>query len=307
MLNLNRNVSLKCLQVFESAARHKNFTRAAEELGITQPAVSSSIKILEREMRVQLFSRSSKGIELTASGQMLAEKLSTGFKIIFQAIQDLLPNDDEHRITLAVSTAVATWWLLPRIARLKRQYPDIDLRVITTDTDVEIVAQNIDLAITLGAGTFDVYKKWTFAEEEIFPVCSPVYLKKVTAAKNLAAYPSLQLIHLEQRYSPRLGWKEWLSRFGVVDKRQRPNLQFSDYSIVLQAAIDGQGIALGWRHIVDPLIAQNILVRPVRESVKTDWPMYVIAAKDRELRKDVLMVKDWLLEESLGFTPRRGA
>ena len=299
-------ISIKSLQVFEAAARNKSFTRAATELGITQPAVSFAIKNLEAGMGLQLFTRASKGIQLTSTGRALSERLTLGFGIINQVVQDMAQLQNAHQITLAVSTAVATWWLLPRIARFKRQHPEIDLRVITTDTDIDLMSQNVDLAITLGAGSFDDYRKWTFAEEEIFPVCSQAYLKKTPQAASLEAYPTLQLIHLEQKYRPRLSWKEWLGHFGVEELRARPSLQFSDYSIVLQAAIDGQGIAQGWRHIVDPLIAQNLLVRPVQQSVRTQNPMYIIASKERELRRDVLMVKDWLLEESLGvsFTRR---
>ena len=305
MTEEHARVSLKSLEVFEAAARLANFTRASEELGISQPAVSLAIKNLESELGVQLVVRNNKGIGLTATGKLLADRLTVGFNIIHTVVQEIQPPRGDHRITLAVSTAVATWWLLPRIVRFKRQHPDIELRVITTDTDVDLVAQNIDLAITLGAGDFAGYRKWRFAEEEIYPVCSQSFLSRNPEARNLAAYPGLPLIHLEQRYSPRLGWGEWLARFGISSRKTRPSLQFSDYSVVLQAAIDGQGIAQGWKHIVDPLIAHKMLVRPSPESVRTDSPMYIIADKDRELRADVRVVKDWLLEESMGLAAAR--
>jgi len=202
-----------------------------------------------------------------------------------------------HQVTLAVSTATATWWLLPRIARFKQLHPDIELRVITTDTDLDLARERIDLAVTLGADDFAHYQRWHFVDEEIFPVCSPKFLQG-NPLPDLKALANSPLLLLEERYRPRMAWKDWLGHFGISLPRQPRLFRFNDYSIVLQAAIEGQGVAQGWRHIVQPLIGQGLLVQPIDASVTTDQPLYITAPKGKALRTDVAYLKDWLVAEA---------
>ena len=202
-----------------------------------------------------------------------------------------------HQVTLAVSTATATWWLLPRIARFKQLHPDIELRVITTDTDLDMARERIDLSITLGAADFANFQRWHFVDEEIFPVCSPKFLL-ANPLPDLKALAHSPLLVLEERYRPRMDWKEWLARFAISLPRQPKLFRFNDYSIVLQAAIEGQGVAQGWRHIVQPLIAQGLLLRPLQHSVTTDQPLFITAPQGKVLRPDVAYLKDWLVAEA---------
>jgi DNA-binding transcriptional LysR family regulator len=291
------NQSLNNLLVFESAARRGSFTRAAEDLGISQPAVSHAMRLLEADLGVVLFERQHKGVQTTEAGQYLLEQVGMGLSLIDQALREVR-SMQAHQVTLAVSTATATWWLLPRIARFKQQHPDIELRVITTDTDLDLARERIDLAITLGADDFANYQRWHFVDEEIFPVCSPKFLSG-NPLPDLEALASSPLLLLEERYRPRMGWKEWLAHFGIRLPRQPRMFRFNDYSIVLQAALEGQGVAQGWRHIVQPLIAQGLLVRPIASSVTTDQPLYITAPKGKALRADVAYLKDWLVVEAL--------
>jgi DNA-binding transcriptional LysR family regulator len=219
-----------------------------------------------------------------------------GLSLIDQALREVR-SMQAHQVTLAVSTATATWWLLPRIARFKQQHPDIELRVITTDTDLDMARERIDLSITLGADDFANYQRWHFVDEEIFPVCSPKFLQ-ANPLPDLKALAHSPLLVLEERYKPRMDWKEWLTRFDINLPRQPKLFRFNDYSIVLQAAIEGQGVAQGWRHIVQPLIAQGLLVQPLQQSVTTDQPLYITAPQGKVLRPDVAHLKDWLVAEA---------
>jgi DNA-binding transcriptional LysR family regulator len=288
--------SLNNLLVFESAARRGSFTRAAEDLHISQPAVSHAMRLLEADLGVALFERQHKGVQTTDAGKYLLEQVGMGLSLIDQALREVR-SMQAHQVTLAVSTATATWWLLPRIARFKQQHPDIELRVITTDTDLDLARERIDLAITLGADDFANYQRWHFVDEEIFPVCSPRFLQ-AHPLPDLKAVAHSPLLVLEERYRPRMDWKEWLSRFDVGLPRQPKLFRFNDYSIVLQAAIEGQGVAQGWRHIVQPLMAQGLLVRPLQHSVTTDQPLYITAPQSKVLRSDVAYLKDWLVAEA---------
>lgn len=286
------------LIAFEAAARAGSFTRAAEELAISQPAVSHAMRALEAELGVALFERRHKGVQATEAGRHLLEQTTLGLSLIDQALREVRGMTAGHQVTLAVSTATATWWLLPRIARFKQLHPDIELRCITTDTDLDLERERIDLAITLGSGDFGQHQRWHFVDEEIFPVCSPAFLKRGAGLKDLAALTRATLLHLEERYRPRLDWPGWLNRFGIKLGRGGKTFRFNDYSIVLQAAIEGQGVALGWRHLVATLLAQGLLVRPFEQSVTTDQPIYLVAAGKGRLRSDVAHLRDWLVAEA---------
>jgi len=296
MTKAKPNQSLNNLLVFEAAARNGSFTRAANDLGISQPAVSHAMRLLEADLGVALFERQHKGVQPTEAGQYLLEQVGMGLSLIDQALREVR-SMQAHQVTLAVSTATATWWLLPRIARFKQLHPGIELRVITTDTDLDMVRERIDLSITLGADDFASFQRWHFVDEEIFPVCSPKFLK-ANPLPDLKALARSSLLVLEERYKPRMGWKEWFSKFNVTLPRQPQMLRFNDYSIVLQAALEGQGVAQGWRHIVQPLIAQGLLVRPLQEIVVTDQPLYITAPRGKVLRTDVAHLKDWLVAEA---------
>lgn len=290
--------SLNNLVVFETAARRGSFTRAAEELQISQPAVSHAMRALEQELGVSLFERRHKGVVTTVAGQHLLEQASLGLTLIDQALRDVRSMTTANQVTLAVSTATATWWLLPRIARFKQKHPDVELRCITTDTDLDLGRERIDLAITLGTGEFAQHQRWHFVDEEIFPVCSPAYLKRVQPLADVQALTRTTLLHLEERYRPRLDWTGWLARFGVTMDRRTRLFRFNDYSVVLQAAIEGQGVAMGWRHLVQPLIAQGQLVRPLAQSVTTEQPIYIVASRRGKLRTEAVYLRDWLMEEA---------
>jgi DNA-binding transcriptional LysR family regulator len=292
----NGTKSLNNLLVFESAARRGSFTRAAEDLHISQPAVSHAMRLLEADLGVALFERQHKGVQTTDAGKYLLEQVGMGLSLIDQALREVR-SMQAHQVTLAVSTATATWWLMPRIARFKQLHPDIELRVITTDTDLDMARERIDLSITLGADDFANYQRWHFVDEEIFPVCSQKFLQ-ANPLPDLNALAHSPLLVLEERYRPRIGWKDWLARFNISLPRQPKLFRFNDYSIVLQAAIEGQGVAQGWRHIVQPLIAQGLLVRPLQQSVTTDQPLFITAPQGKVLRPDVAYLKDWLVAEA---------
>jgi DNA-binding transcriptional LysR family regulator len=290
---------LQRLIAFEAAARHGSFTRAADELRISQPAISHAIRQLETSLGVKLFERRHKGVQPTQAGAYLQEQVALGLTLVDQALREVRQmGSAADSVTLSTSTATATWWLLPRIARFKQAHPEVELRCITSDLDLNLERERIDLAIAQGAGEFARQRRWRFVDEEVFPVCSPAYLERAGPLATPAALARATLLHLEERYRPRLDWPGWLSRFGVRVPRNAPRFSFNDYSIVLHAALEGQGVALGWRHIVESLVAEGRLVRPLVESVTTDQPIYLVAARSGHLRSSVVRLRDWLLAEA---------
>ncbi len=290
--------TLNHLMAFECAARTGSFTKAAAELSVSQPAVSHAMRSLEAELGVSLFSRRHKGVDTTEAGRHLLEQVGLGLTLIDQGLREVRQMQPGHQVTLAVSTATATWWLLPRIANFKHLHPDIRLRCITTDTDLDLEQERIDLAITLGAREYPRLQRWHFAQEEVFPVCSAAFLAQHGRPSDAQDLSRLPLLHLEEHYRPRLDWSGWLARFGVSLPRGVPSLDFNDYSVVLQAAMEGQGVALGWRHIVAPLIERGLLVQPLALSVITDHPIHIVASRTGRLRPEVVVLREWLIREA---------
>ncbi len=223
-----------------------------------------------------------------------------GMTLIDDAVSEVRRLGASDLVTLSASTATATWWLLPRVARFKQANPQIEIRCITVDTDVDLGASDIDLAITLGRGEWSRYPRWRMFDEDVFPVCSPGYARELGQNPSPQSLCAATLLHFEERYRPRINWTDWLGKFGVSLPRNGMQLRFTDYSVVLHAALEGQGMALGWRHIVVPLLAQGLLVRPLAEHVMTGRPIYIIAAPNRQMRPAAAIVRDWLLEESRG-------
>lgn len=302
MNKININLaSSRALLLFESAARLGSFSRAADEMNVGQPAVSHGIRQLEEVLGARLFKRRPRGVELTEAGSRLAARLQSGYAEIRAGIQDVLAmSEGNERVTIMVSTSLASYWLMPRVADFKKRYPDVELRCITQDTDRDVRGGDFDLCIPLGRGRWPGFQAWKFAEEELYAVCSQGYLEKIGPVAGPRDLLTHDLLILEQRYDPRFDWHAWFKCVGIESGRPIDGAISNDYSIVLQAAIGGQGIALGWRHIVQPLLEQGILVRVIPESVCSEYPFYIIAPESLPLRPSVVALRDWLIEQMTG-------
>lgn len=289
--------SANLLLIFESAGRRLSFTRAAEELGVSQPAVSHAIKNLENQLGVRLFDRLHRGVALSRAGKTFFHKVSTSLDEMYQAAEVLKHSHNQKDVTLSVSTAFATHWLMPRIARFKQDYPAINLRCLTTETDAESDQQDIDLRIPLGGGDWSAYERWHFTDESVIAVCSSHYLQQAGRITRPADLLNETLLHLEADYRQRMDWEGWLKYYDVDVQSEGEQYSFNDYSVVLQAALEGQGIALGWLHIVEPLITQGRLVQVLPEVRTSNNPFYILAVKSTVLGPAAESLRNWLITE----------
>jgi DNA-binding transcriptional LysR family regulator len=294
-----RNIlsSANLLLIFESAGRRLSFTRAAEELGVSQPAVSHAIKNLERQLGVRLFDRQHRGVTLSRAGKTFFHQVSTSLDDIYRAADALKHSYNRNDVTLSVSTAFATHWLMPRIARFKQDYPSINLRCLTTETDTEFSQEDIDLRIPLGGGDWPGYERWHFTEESVIAVCSESYLRQAGRIERPADLLDHSLLHLEASYTQRQDWEGWLKHYDLKVKTGGEQFSFNDYSVVLQAALEGQGIALGWLHIVEPLLTQGRLVQVLPEVRTTNNAFYILAPKNNPLSHAAECLRNWLITE----------
>ncbi|MEP6971049.1 MAG: LysR substrate-binding domain-containing protein, partial [Betaproteobacteria bacterium] len=253
--------SLELLRVFETCARCQGFTAAAFELGTTQPAVSQQMQRLERELGNLLFERVHRGIALTAAGQGLLAPVQQALDLVRDAVA--IASAKPHRQSLSIATdfAFAGYWLTPRLARFYALYPNIDVSLVTSNRALSALAPDMDLAIVFGDGHLPRARSRLLFREEVFPVCSPRLLHS-HRGDNASLLRSEPLLHLK----PALGqpWFDWpaIARRGnwpLVSWDVGP--AFDNYTMVLGAAVAGQGIAIGWRHLVDDLLEQSVLCR----------------------------------------------
>jgi len=286
------------LRVFVAAAAHGSFTEAARDLGIGQPAVSHAIKRLESVLGMRLFSRGPGGARLTAEGEALADEIGRAFGRLDAAIASARRSSQADRsVELSVSTSFATHWLLPRLPRFKQAHPTIDLRCSTDDTDGNVGVDGADLWIPHGHGTWPGFERWLLAHELIYPVAGASLVADPAAICLPELVNELPLLHLTERYRPRMDWDRWLSESGWDGPPVAQGARFSDYSLTLHAAMAGQGIALGWHHIVGPLVASGDLVRIGASEVRTDRPFEILALADRPLSPAAASMRDWLIAE----------
>ena len=203
------------LFAFEAAARLTSFTRAAAELNISQAAVSYSVKQLEAGLGQKLFVRQHRRVVLTEAGERFFQDVSVGLGHIRRSAESLMQGGKPGHVTLSCSTAFASWWMLPRLARFRAAHPDIDLRLQTTDRDVDLAEERIELGIRRGRGDWPEYATCFLAAEAIHPICSPAYLAGVARPADPAGLARLKLVHLDEPFRPpvlsqwRRQWSIW--------------------------------------------------------------------------------------------------
>ncbi len=288
------------LRSLVAAAEAGSFTSAAANLGISQPALSHAVRRLEDRLGVPLLDRSRMGVTPTPAGADLLASVMPAFRAIDEAVAKATGADDDRTVNLSVSTSLASWWLLPRLPDFKRRHPDIPLRLVTTDSDTGHFPDDIELWIPLGLVDSPDLTRVFLCDEALVPVATPrVAAVCAAAGTGPEALLDAPLLHLEERYRPRFDWHRWFETHGVEAPDSLPGDRSNDYSLVLQAALEGQGVALGWRHIVADLIGTHRLV-PLAEPVVTDEPFEILHRSDRELSTGGRALKDWLVDTMAG-------
>lgn len=288
------------LFTFEAAARHLNFTKAGEELNITQPAVSRRIRNLEEFLEIKLFIRSDSDLKLTESGSELYRSVSKGLRDISQTIREI-KNAVSPLKTVVFSSAQSfmTHRLLPHMHTLRTNIPEIRLIIDEERRDSDVDLIGVDLALVFGeAEDWSDYHLWHFCDEELFLVCSPEYARAiggVFSLSNLASYRILGTA--EVRY----GWPGWLEAIGRRQKAPEHSMVCMDYGLVIQAALRGEGIALGLNAVVDDYLSAGALVRLGTFSMRTEKQYFLAAPKTRPLAPETALVRDWILRSTTGF------
>jgi LysR family glycine cleavage system transcriptional activator len=292
---------LGALKSFEAAARLLSFTRAAEELGVTPAAVSYQMRSLENQLGIELFRRTSRVVELTEAGRTLLTGVGEALDGIAWTVARLRGTEGRPRLTATTSPSFAAKWLVPRLHRFLERHPDADVRVDVSDRLVDLSHEEVDLAVRFGNGRYPGLRVDRLFEETIFPVCSPKLLTGRRPLKQPRDLRHHTLIHVEwqAQWATWPDWRMWLLAAGLRDLDPQRGLHFTQTAIALQAAIDGQGIALSESTLVADDLASGRLVRPFEMSIRgpAEFAYYALTSPG-ETRPLVKAFRDWIVAEA---------
>ncbi|HXZ47699.1 MAG TPA: LysR substrate-binding domain-containing protein [Usitatibacter sp.] len=304
MANPHRELPpLDLLRGFEAAARHLSFTKAAAELFLTQSAVSRQVQALEEFLGARLFERRHKALALTAEGQAFLRGVALALDGVREATRRLRDSRGGHVLTVTTTVSFASMWLVPRIARWRKAHPRVDVRVTATHDVVDMERLGIDVAIRdcaldrVPAGAVHL------VSEHLAAVCSPGYAKEARAAGRPLRRPADLRHHLLLNFHdpagrfPWLSWAAWLEATGVEELEPSGTLAFDQYDQVLQAALHGQGVALGRMSLSEDYIRQGRLVALFGPPRNVGRGFHAIVAPRAQDRPEAREFVEWVRRE----------
>lgn len=272
-----------------------SFTQAATELSVTQGAVSRQIRLLEEYLGRALFVRDKRQLGLTQTGTEYYASVQQSLQVLADATGDILQWRSNKQITVVTSNAMASLWLLPRLPKFQDLFPNIDVRILATDSLKGVRSSEYDIALFYHRKAPAGMSAIPLFRERVYPICSPDFLQRQTAdnPEQLLATTQLWLDSSENW----LTWKEWFKSAGLKQIEPSRRLNLNNYPMLIQAALNGQGIALGWEQLVEQYLDTGLLVRPVSTELNTEAHFYMLESEDRTRRKPgVEEFRDWLLE-----------
>ena len=285
--------SLNGLKAFEAAARHESFTRAAEELSVTQGAVSHQVKALESQLGLKLFNRERQRLVITESGRDYLVVVRDAFDRIAMGTERLVQRQSTGALTVTTSPDFAAKWLVHRLGKFAEAHPDIDLRVSATMHHVDFASEDVDIAVRHGTGDWPGLDVTRLCPELLFPVMSPKLLTRRRSIKHPRDILKFPLIHIGDRRN----WASWLEAVGVEHAASSQGPVLNRDSMAIDAAVDGQGIVLARTTLVSWDLLNGRLVIPLAASLKLQKTYWIVCTKAASKLPKVTMFRNWLLRE----------
>ncbi len=280
---------LNPLHVFDVAARHLSFTRAAEELRVTQPAISRQIGTLEGFLGVRLFKRDKHGLRLTAAGEEFQRQIAPAFRMISDATDSLMATGRAEPLKLRVYTTFAAKWLIQRLPSFYLTYPQIKLSISNAVAPVDFEKDKVDLAIQFGDGNWPGVEAELLFADVIQPMCSPRLVQKVRL-NELDDLRKVQLLHSHYR---RADWPDWLAAIGRPDLLA-DGVTFPSSLLTYQAAVEGVGVAVGQLFLLRSEVQDGSLVPLFDTAFERPLAHYVAWPKNRPLNRKARSFVHWL-------------
>ncbi len=289
---------LKSLVAFEAAARHLSLTRAATELSISREAVSRQIRVLETHLGIQLFDRLHRAVALTTSGEKFQPVVQESLENIAYVAGAIRRPSQPFNITVQATIAVASFWLTPRLADFRAKNPNVEIHVAVSDTPKNLAADGIDVGLRYGDGNWRSLNAFRLFGIDSFPVCSPDYLEGAAPLNAPGDLLNHNLINLDGASHASEDWWWWLKGNDVALPKTFKTLGIDSYDNVIRAALDGQGVALGFSGLVSSLIDQGWLVQPIEATLSKGLAVYLVIPSTVKPAPRVQEFIDWALEEA---------
>lgn len=286
--------SMNALVAFEAAARHESFTRAAEELCVTQGAVSHQVKALETELGLKLFYRQPQQLVLTNAARDYLIVVRDALDRIAAGTNQLLKRQSSGVLTVSTSPNFASKWLVHRLGRFTELFPQIDLRISASMNHIDFAQEDVDLAVRHGDGSDLGLHMTKLCTEELFPICNPKYMSGKHALDDMTNLKHQKLLHFEDRQD----WLKWLNAAKIegVDISRGPI--FDQASMVIDAAVEGQGIALARTGLASRDLISGQLVRPSKVALKVDYAYWIVCPHATANLSKIELFRNWLLQEA---------
>ncbi|WP_027855987.1 transcriptional regulator GcvA [Marinobacterium jannaschii] len=287
---------LNSLVAFEAAARHLSFTRAADELSVTQGAISRQIRHLEDYLGRNLFIRDKRALSLTTTGAEYYDSVQQSLLLLAGATGDILQWQGDQQVTVVTTNAMASFWLLPRYGEFQELHPEIDLRILAVDSLRDVRQSEFDIALFYCRTPPQDLQVTPLFSETVFPVCSPAYLEKNPQLRDPENLTQGTLLSLEVN-EEWVSWTDWFRESGLPappDSTRRLNI--NNYPLVIQSALNGQGLALAWANLVDDYLNSGLLVPPVDTTLITKSQFYMLEPDQQQRPKSgVECFRRWLM------------
>ena len=286
---------MNTLRAFEAAGRMLSFTRAGEELHLTQAAISHQIKTLETAIGVRLFRRLNRALLMTEAGQRYLPTVRDALNALGDATEALTRQDESGVLTVSTLPSFAATWLVPRLTRFRTAHPEIDIRISAADEIIDLERNGVDMGIRYGSGNYPGLRSDRLLSEEQFVVCSPQLVNE--GPHPLRTPQDLRHHTLLHDESP-ADWQRWLTELQVSGADATRGPTFNHSNVVIEAAIDGQGVAVARSAIAATALADGRLVRPFDISLPLAAAYYVVSPQENADRPKVEIFRDWLLAEA---------
>lgn len=295
----HRLPSLSALVGFEAAARLGGFTAAARELGVTQAAVSRQIRQLETDLRATLFVRAHRRVELTASGTVLAMAVARALDGIGDAVDVIRPAETAapaNLLRIGATLAFSHFWLLPRLPEFRAAYPDVAVRIVSQDLPIDLKDGALDVALRYGTPPFSDGEVLASMPDEVVPVCSPALRDSVARLPFPENVLTLPLILAEVHDATWMTWRHWFAAMGLGRVDVPSALQFNHHNDAIYAAIDGQGVALGWAKLVERPLRDGRLARLCTQSIRPTETYNLVVTPRAAAKRTVTAFVGWIGE-----------
>lgn len=295
---MKRLPSLEALRAFEAAARHLNFTKAGDELHVTQSALSHRIGALEDELGVKLFERLGRRLELTREGAIVAEGVRRGLDEVRRAIARL--ESGAATLTVTVLPSFATRWLVPRLPGFAKRHPGVEVRIAAEPAMVDLRAGSADVAIRFGRGNYPGMHVIKILDDAVVPVASPSFVAENGPFTGVADIGRVPLLHDSPTESDGSGadWRSWLARFGDADMRCEVATRFNQATLAIEAAANGLGVALARLSLCAGDLESGRLVQVLPLIAPTNFAYFFVCLPEHAERLSITAFRDWLIDEA---------